>query len=478
MKKIIKTCMSLILVGVISTLTATDVSAQDILNEDKNSVYKKELTLNKIVKQYTPLREADVMWSRKIWREIDLREKMNHPFYYPENDGEANTTGDRKSLIDVIYSAINEGSITAYGNAIMDDEFREPMTQEEIKVIGGAEEKYIEVTDWDAVAAGADPEEVTVQRLSKKQFDRNTVKKWRLKEEWFFDKQYSSMQVRILGLAPLQEDRDEVTANDGIYGAIINNCSNSIDYYLYADNNSQGVFSPKRAAYEFYSISTTIPQSSLVINEVMSNNKTIVTDETGDYDDWIELYNTTNTPISTNGLIFSDNLLNLAKWDLPNAVVNPNSYFIIWADEDGNTGDNHANFKLSNLGEQLILSNSDSTVVDAEFIYAQLDDIAYGRSPNGTGNFSMLTPTFKRNNTPTSIDDFSDQQNILFFPNPFSNFIKIEKEKHWYITNTIGQIIYTSNKSSTINTSLWKSGVYFLHFTNSIHKSVKLLKVK
>ena len=211
MKKIIKTCMSLILVGVISTLTATDVSAQDILNEDKNSVYKKELTLNKIVKQYTPLREADVMWSRKIWREIDLREKMNHPFYYPENDGEANTTGDRKSLIDVIYSAINEGSITAYGNAIMDDEFREPMTQEEIKVIGGAEEKYIEVTDWDAVAAGADPEEVTVQRLSKKQFDRNTVKKWRLKEEWFFDKQYSSMQVRILGLAPLQEDRDEVT---------------------------------------------------------------------------------------------------------------------------------------------------------------------------------------------------------------------------------------------------------------------------
>ena len=211
MKKTIKTCMCLILVGVISTLTATDISAQDILNEDKNSVYKKELTLNKIVKQYTPLREADVMWSRKIWREIDLREKMNHPFYYPENDGEANTTGDRKSLIDVIYSAINEGSITAYGNAIMDDEFREPMTQEEIKVIGGAEEKYIEVTDWDAVAAGADPEEVTVQRLSKKQFDRNTVKKWRLKEEWFFDKQYSSMQVRILGLAPLQEDRDEVT---------------------------------------------------------------------------------------------------------------------------------------------------------------------------------------------------------------------------------------------------------------------------
>ena len=202
----------MVLFGIMSMLITTDVSAQDILSvEDMNSVYKKELTLNKMVKQYTPLREADVMWSRKIWREIDLREKMNHPFYYPENDGEATITRDRKSLIDVIYSAINEGSITAYGNAIMDDEFREPMTQEEIKIIGGAEEKMIEVTDWDAVALGADPEEVTIQTLSKIAFNRNTVKKWRLKEEWFFDKQYSSMQVRILGLAPLQEDRDEVT---------------------------------------------------------------------------------------------------------------------------------------------------------------------------------------------------------------------------------------------------------------------------
>ena len=42
-------------------------------------------------------------------------------------------------------------------------------------------------------------------------FDRNTIKKWRLKEEWFFDKQRSVMDVRIIGLAPLQEDRDEVT---------------------------------------------------------------------------------------------------------------------------------------------------------------------------------------------------------------------------------------------------------------------------
>ena len=201
----------IILLLVSTTLCLVGVNAQDVLTtEEMNSVYKKEKHHNKRVQQYAPLRQADVMWSRKIWREIDLRQKINHPFYYPENDGVAHTIEDRKSLIDVIYSAILEGSITAYGNPAMDDEFREVMSQDDIKKIGGAKEELIEVIDWDAVAEGADPEEAKTTKLNKIPFNRNSVKKWRLKEEWFFDKQRSVMDVRIIGLAPLQEDRDEV----------------------------------------------------------------------------------------------------------------------------------------------------------------------------------------------------------------------------------------------------------------------------
>ena len=201
----------LILLFVTTTFCLVAVNAQDVLTtEEMNSVFKKEKHHNKRVQKYAPLRQADVMWSRKIWREIDLRQKINHPFYYPENDGVGHTIEDRKSLIDVIYSAILEGSITAYGNAAMDDEFRQPMTPEDIKQIGGAKEELIEVIDWDAVAEGADPEEAKTTRVNKIPFNRNTVKKWRVKEEWFFDKQRSVMDVRIIGLAPLQEDRDEV----------------------------------------------------------------------------------------------------------------------------------------------------------------------------------------------------------------------------------------------------------------------------
>ena len=206
--------MKKILLLIITTsLTFLSANAQDVLStEDMNSVYKKEKYHNKRVQAYAHLREADVMWSRKIWREIDLRQKINHPFYYPENNGivGAAVTDDRKSLIDVIFNAVQEGSITAYGNAVYDDEFRSPMTQKEIKSIGGAKEEIIEVIDWDAVALGADPEEAKTLKTNIVPFNRNTVKKWRLKEEWFFDKQRSVMDVRIIGLAPLQEDRDEV----------------------------------------------------------------------------------------------------------------------------------------------------------------------------------------------------------------------------------------------------------------------------
>jgi len=203
----------LILLLVTATLCLVGINAQGVLTiEEMNSVYKKEKHNNKRVQQYAPLRQADVMWSRKIWREIDMRQKINHPFYYPMNNGEvgAAVTDDRKSLIDVIYNAVLEGTITAYGNAAYDDEFRKEMTATEILNVGNAEQRIIQVIDEELIAQGVDEELAKKDFLQNIPFDRNIIKKWRLKEEWFFDKQRSVMDVRIIGLAPLQEDKDEV----------------------------------------------------------------------------------------------------------------------------------------------------------------------------------------------------------------------------------------------------------------------------
>jgi gliding motility associated protien GldN len=178
-------------------------NAQDILDGayDRKTTYE-----NRKVQPYPHLRQADVMWSRKIWREIDLREKVNHPFYYPDVAPGEEKVNDRRSLIDVIMDAVIEGSITAYANAIYDDEFKVEMTQDDIKKIGGAREEIMQVTDWDS-----EEEDAIKDTLFKVEFDRTTVKKWRLKEEWYFDKQRSVMDVRIIGICPMQEGKDEIT---------------------------------------------------------------------------------------------------------------------------------------------------------------------------------------------------------------------------------------------------------------------------
>ena len=101
-----------------------------------------------------------------------------------------------------------------------------------------------------------------------------------------------------------------------------------------------------------------------------------MTDPSTDFDDWIELYNPTNSPISTNGLFLTDTLNLLHKWKFPNYLIPSGGYAIVWADEDGGQGDLHANFKLSNLGEQLVLSNSDSVVIDSVSYLPQSDDVS------------------------------------------------------------------------------------------------------
>ena len=77
---------------------------------DMNNVYKKNHHIEKDVIKQPHLREADVMWSNKIWRMLDLRQKINHPFYYPQDEGSQSTV-DRENLFRCLYNAaIGEGN--------------------------------------------------------------------------------------------------------------------------------------------------------------------------------------------------------------------------------------------------------------------------------------------------------------------------------------------------------------------------------
>ena len=171
--------------------------AQTVLD----GAYIKEHTKTQRVVPYPFIREADVMWYRRIWREIDVTEKINQPLYYP-----LEKINDRKSLFDVIKDGLLvDGSITAYdpGADGWEDEFKRPLLTAEIKeLLSRTDSVWVDRLD----GTGQDLNVMTVETKSE------NVKRYRLKEDWIFDKQRSSMDIRIIGLAPLKEKLDQ---NDG-----------------------------------------------------------------------------------------------------------------------------------------------------------------------------------------------------------------------------------------------------------------------
>ncbi len=165
-------------------------------------------------------------------------------------------------------------------------------------------------------------------------------------------------------------------------------------------------------------------QTPIVINEFMASNTSTIADEAGEFNDWIELYNTSGSPVSLNGWFLTDNPANLMKWDFPTNVSIPAyDYLIIWADEDSSQGPLHANFKLSALGEQLMLINASGAIVQDVTFGAQQSDKGYARSPNGTGSFVIKNPTFKANNDTgiSAVGDEAQAEILAIFPNPASD---------------------------------------------------------
>lgn len=142
---------------------------------------------------YNHLREADVLWSKRVWRVLDLREKMNLQFYYPIEPYCSN-----RSLIWVLRTYTIEGTITAY--SALDDEFRLPLTIAEVESIGASRDT---IMIEDPMTGSMVP--TPIQNL----FDPSTVKRIRLKEDYFFDRQKSQLDVRTIGICPVRESYDE-----------------------------------------------------------------------------------------------------------------------------------------------------------------------------------------------------------------------------------------------------------------------------
>jgi|YNPNPStandDraft_1061719.scaffolds.fasta_scaffold00988_15 gliding motility associated protien GldN len=158
--------------------------------DNKIEVYVKEHIPNKRPVPYAYVREADVMWSKIIWRVIDLREKQNFALYYPTRPIDS-----RVNLITLLLHGIDNEGVTAYSTDDPLNEFKQPLTKEQVDVQMGAKVDTIKVPDPNTGEL--------VTKVIQRDRQIEAIKQIMIKEKWYFDKQLSTMQVRVLGICPI-----------------------------------------------------------------------------------------------------------------------------------------------------------------------------------------------------------------------------------------------------------------------------------
>ncbi len=168
-----------------------------LFGQSFRDIYEKSIHDNRKV-DYPHLREADVGWSKKIWRVIDLRERMNHPLFFPVRP----TVDGRKNLMSIILEEIEEGRVEAYDVS----DLNVSVTYEDIEISMGAGPRTIDV--YDDVTGDVIGDTVVYASIDDRIED---VKQLMLHEEWFFDKRHSRLQVRIIAISPITVELSPVS---------------------------------------------------------------------------------------------------------------------------------------------------------------------------------------------------------------------------------------------------------------------------
>ncbi len=169
------------------TLNEATIFEADDLSAYYDDIVPRKLMNESRVIEYEPLSEHDVMWQRRIWRVIDIREKMNQSF-----------RNDERPFFNILKEMAESGDIRVF----RDEKFKEPMDNDDLAAMMNRID----------TAVVYDPETYEEQiKITENPLDPASIQRYRLKEVWFFDKKTSTVKVRILGIAPIQDKYDENT---------------------------------------------------------------------------------------------------------------------------------------------------------------------------------------------------------------------------------------------------------------------------
>lgn len=171
----------------------------------------------------------------------------------------------------------------------------------------------------------------------------------------------------------------------------------------------------------------------LYINEFCAKNS-IIPDEDGEFDDWIEIYNAGHDTVSLSGLYMTNSLLEPLAYKIPPArgsetLLPPGEYKILWADCQPDEGTLHLDFNLDKDGGEIAiveLVQGKPVKLDSVMYTHQYTNYSYGRYADGTSRWFVLSGmTPGTSNLYTWLPELPAENGIEIYPNPVSDYLEI-----------------------------------------------------
>ncbi len=230
----------------------------------------------------------------------------------------------------------------------------------------------------------------------------------------------------------------------------------TVSNILNADMNSDGSFNLLDVVLmKKELLKPTASTGVIKINEICPANSKSIKDKDGEDSDWIELYNSSNSPVNLMGYGLSDSDTKPFKWTLPDVTIQPKSYLIVFASGKNvvENGEIHTSFKLSADGETVVLTAPSSILEDSLTFNYLIDDITMSRYPDGSNTLktTMATPGLSNNNaTQVSVvkpPEFSQESGL--YATSFNLNISVPEGTTVYYT--------TDSSTPTVNSSKYLS---------------------
>ncbi len=231
-----------------------------------------------------------------------------------------------------------------------------------------------------------------------------------------------------------------------------------------------------RYAYCEYRVITNNGGPTIVINEAMSSNDSTIDDEEGAFDDWIELHNYGPSPVNLDGLYLSDKNSSPRYWALPDLVMAPGSFLLIWADDEREQGTLHAPFKLSADGEDIFLFQEIENglrLIDHVDMPALGTDQSWGRSEDAALPwvlFDDATPAASNG----TLGVFGPGMDVKShpYPNPAVDMLYLPVPGQYMLSDLSGKPVASGN-GGIVNLSQIAAGIYLLQWERGVNKIVK-----